>query len=70
MIETTRSAKGAMRMIELYRKNARECIEMAKRLDRPEDRQTLEEMAKTWETLASVRERNTKRRLAACGHDR
>jgi len=71
MIEnTSRPAKGATRMIEQYRKNARECLEMAKRLDRPQDRQALKEMAKTWETLASLRKRDTKRRQAAGGHNR
>jgi hypothetical protein len=38
----------------------RECLEMAKRLDRPEDRQTLEQLAKAWEKLADLRGREIK----------
>jgi hypothetical protein len=49
-----------MHTVEQYRKNAGECRELAKRLDRPEDRQTLERLAKAWETLANMRERDIK----------
>jgi hypothetical protein len=49
-----------MHIVEQYRKHARNCREIAKRLDRPEDRQMLERLAKAWETLADLRERDIK----------
>ena len=49
-----------MHTVEQYRNHARECREIAKRVDGPEDRQTLERLAKAWETLANLRERDVK----------
>ena len=49
-----------MHIVEQYRKHAQACQEIARRLDRPEDRQMLERLAKAWETLADLRERDIK----------
>ena len=53
-----------MQTVEQYRKNARDCREVAKRVDQPDrDRQTLERLAKAWEKLAELRERDIKLEL-------
>jgi hypothetical protein len=49
-----------MHTVDQYRKPARERREIAKRVDQSEDRQTLEQLSKAWETLASLRERDMK----------
>jgi hypothetical protein len=50
-----------MQTVEQYRKNARDCRELAKRADQTDgDRQTLERLAKAWEKLADLRERDIK----------
>jgi hypothetical protein len=41
-----------------YKRNAQECLELAKRMLRPKDRQALERLAQIWEKLADVRERH------------
>jgi hypothetical protein len=53
-----------MHIVEQYRKNARDCRELAKRVDQSDgDRQTLERLAKAWERLANLRERDIKLEL-------
>jgi hypothetical protein len=45
-----------MKTVKEYRDNARECREMAKRMQRPEDRARGREMAQAWDRLATTRE--------------
>jgi hypothetical protein len=39
-----------------YKDNGQECGELAKRMQRPEDRDALERIAQIWERLATVPE--------------
>jgi hypothetical protein len=39
-----------------YRRNAQECREQAKRMQRLEDKDALERLARIWEKIADVRE--------------
>ena len=41
-----------------YKHHAQECLEQAKRMLRPEDRQALERLAQIWERLANIRQRH------------
>jgi hypothetical protein len=41
-----------------YKRHAQECREQAKRMLRPEERDTLERLAQIWEKLADARERH------------
>jgi hypothetical protein len=50
-----------MKKVEEYLEHAAECREMAQAAP-PHHRQQLEEMAKTWEQLAEVRERKHHKR--------
>ena len=45
----------AIRVAE-YKRHAQECREQAKRMQRSEERDTLERLARIWEKLADVRE--------------
>lgn len=56
----TGAAWAVMHTVDQYRKPARERREIAKRVDQSEDRRTLEQLSKAWETLASLRERDMK----------
>jgi hypothetical protein len=48
---------GTVRQFPEYKDNAQECRELAKRMPRPEDRETLERIARIWERLENVRDR-------------
>ena len=39
-----------------YKRHAQECHEQAKRMQRPDDKDALEQLAQIWEKLADVRE--------------
>ena len=39
-----------------YKRHAQECREQAKRMQRPDDKDALEQLAQIWEKLADVRE--------------
>jgi hypothetical protein len=45
-----------MRTVAEFRQYARECREMAARMDDPKDREALELQAKAWEKVAAGRE--------------
>ena len=46
-----------MRKLEAYKKHAKDCRALAARtMTRPEDKVTLEEIAKAWEKVAALRE--------------
>jgi hypothetical protein len=45
-----------MRTVAEYRQYARECREMAARMDNPQDREALELQARAWEKVAAGRE--------------
>jgi hypothetical protein len=47
-----------MRKIEEYKQNAKHCRAFAARATRPEDKATLEELAKAWERVAALHERD------------
>jgi hypothetical protein len=47
-----------MRTVAEYRHNAEECRNLAKLLSKPEDKEILEQMARTWDGLAKQRERD------------
>lgn len=46
----------AMKTVAEYRQNAADCRALAKKMQREEDRETLEHMAQTWDKLARSRE--------------
>ena len=45
-----------MRKAEEYKQNAKQCRALAALVTRPEDKVTLEEIAKAWEKVAALRE--------------
>jgi hypothetical protein len=45
-----------MRKVEEYQQHAKHCRALAARTTRPEDKVTLEEIAKAWEKVAALRE--------------
>ena len=45
-----------MRKLEEYKKHAKDCRALAAEVTRPEDKLTLEEIAKAWEKVAALRE--------------
>ena len=45
-----------MRKLEEYEKHAKDCRALAAEVTRPEDKLTLEEIAKAWEKVAALRE--------------
>ena len=47
-----------MRKVEDYKKNAKHCRALVALVTRPEDKVTLEEIAKAWEKVAEFRERD------------
>jgi len=47
-----------MRKLEEYKKHAKDCRALAAKVTRPEDKVTLEEIAKAWEKVAGLRERD------------
>ena len=47
-----------MRKVEEYKQNAKQCRALAALVTRPEDKVTLEEIAKTWEKVAAFRDRD------------
>jgi hypothetical protein len=47
-----------MRKVEQYKQNAKHCRALAARTTRPEDKATLEELAKAWERVAALTERD------------
>jgi hypothetical protein len=47
-----------VRIVAEYRTNADECRKLAKLMPKPDDRETLERMAQTWEKLAKDHERD------------
>ena len=47
-----------MRKVEEYKQNAKHCRALVARATRPEDKATLEEIAKAWEKVAALRERD------------
>ena len=47
-----------MRKVEEYKQNAKHCRALFARATRPEDKATLEEIAKAWEKVAALRERD------------
>ena len=47
-----------MPIVAEYRNNADECRKLAKLMPKPDDRETLERMAQTWEKLAEDHERD------------
>ena len=50
------SAREVMIRAAEYRRNAQECREQAKRMQRLEDKDALEQLARIWEKMADVRE--------------
>ena len=54
-----------MIMAAEYKRHARECREQAKRMQRPEDRDALERLARIWEKLADVRAHHPELELEA-----
>ena len=42
--------------LEEYKKHAKDCRSLAAKVTRPEDKVTLEEIAKAWEKVAALRE--------------
>ena len=44
--------------LEEYKKHAEDCRTLAAKVARPEDKVTLEEIAKAWEKVAALRERD------------
>ena len=44
-----------MRKVEEYKQNAKQCRALAALVTRPEDKVTLEEIAKAWEKVAAFR---------------
>jgi hypothetical protein len=47
-----------VRKVEEYKRNAKHCRALAALVTRPEDKLTLEEIAKAWEKVAAFRERD------------
>jgi hypothetical protein len=47
-----------MRKVEEYKQNTKHCRALASLVTRPEDKITLEEIAKVWEKVAALRERD------------
>jgi hypothetical protein len=47
-----------MRKVDEYKQHAKHCRAMAALMTRPEDKVTLEEVAKAWEKVAVLRERD------------
>jgi hypothetical protein len=45
-----------MKVVAEYKQHAKQCRELAARMARSDDRKLLEEIAKAWEKIASVRE--------------
>jgi hypothetical protein len=50
--------QGDMRAAAEYRKHAEECRRLAQQMVAPEDKRALEEMAKIWEMLEKLRDRD------------
>ena len=48
-----------------YKRHAQECHEQAKRMQRPDDKDALEQLAQIWEKLADVREHHPELELEA-----
>ena len=55
-----RGGLGSTRQVMIraaeYKRHAQECHEQAKRMQRPDDKDALEQLARIWEKLADVRE--------------
>jgi hypothetical protein len=47
-----------MRRVDEYKRHAKDCRALAALVTRPEDKVTLEEIAKAWEKVAAFRERD------------
>ena len=47
-----------MRKVEEYKQNTKHCRALASLVTRPEDKITLEEIAKAWEKVAAFRQRD------------
>ena len=47
-----------MRKVEEYKQNAKHCRALVALVTRPEDKVTLEEIAKAWEKVAALHERD------------
>ena len=45
-----------MRKLEEYKKHAKDCRALAAKVTQPDDKLTLEEIAKAWEKVAALRE--------------
>ena len=53
-----RRASGNMRRVEEYKQRAQDCRALAALTMRPDDKVILEEIAKAWDKVATLRERN------------
>ena len=47
-----------MRRLDEYKQHAKDCRALAAKATRPDDKLTLEEIAKAWEKVATLRERD------------
>jgi hypothetical protein len=47
-----------MRRVEEYKQHAKDCRKLASQITLPEDKMALEEIAKAWDKVAALRERD------------
>jgi hypothetical protein len=47
-----------MRRLDEYKQHAKDCRALAAKVTQPDDKLTLEEIAKAWEKVAALRERD------------